>query len=294
MARAPSCVWSMLEGARREASGRVRRHDSTSVDELWRIAMRAWVIRDFGKPNVFETREVPDRAPGPGEVKIRVHATSVNPVDFKLRRGDRPQLAPPEPRILHGDVAGVVEEVGEGVTRVGPGDEVWGCPCGYGPLPGVLADFAIADERLIAKRPASLSDREAAALPLVGLTAMEVFWKAPVGTGDLVLIHGGTGGVGHVALQIAKSRGARVAVTCGSETKAEIARKLGADEIILYRDEKTETYVERLTHGRGFDLVVDTHGGAVLDQSFRAAQTKGRDATNQASGTHELGPAHAR
>lgn len=256
--------------------------------------MRAWVIESFGGPETFHRAELPRPEPGPGEVSIRVAATSVNPVDCKVRRGEIPGLSPAFPAVLHGDVAGTVEAVGAGVEGLEPGDEVYGCVGGYGPTPGVLAELAVADARLIARKPRSLPLADAAALPLVALTAAEGYWKAPVGAGDRVLVHGGTGGVGHLALQLAKARGATVTATCGSPVKLEIAASLGADHTVNHREEEPESYVGRLTGGKGFDVVFDTVGGEVLERSLSAAKLNGTVVTVLARGTHDLAAAHAR
>lgn len=256
--------------------------------------MQAFVIDAFGGPDVFHGAELPRPEPGRGEVLIRVAATSVNPVDYKVRSGAVAAIAPPFPAILHGDVAGTVAAVGQGVSGFAEGDEVYGCVGGVGKVQGVLADFAVADARLVAKTPRTIAVAEAAALPLVAITAWEGLDKAGVGDGQRVLVHGGTGGVGHVALQLAKARGAEVTATCGSAEKAELAARLGADHVVNYRDETVEDYLGRLTGGRGFDVVFDTVGGENLQRSFAAARWNGAVVNIQARGQHDLGLAHLR
>lgn len=253
--------------------------------------MRAWVIEEHGGPEVFKKIELPIPEPGPGEVRVNVAATSVNPVDYKIRSGAAAALAPALPARLHGDVAGTVDAVGQGVDRFSVGDKVYGCVGGCGPAQGVLADVAIADARLLAHAPRSIALEDAAALPLVTITAWEGFDKAglvgarsaagprrfvdPV-DGARVLVHGGTGGVGHVAVQLAKAMGAHVSATGSSSEKAGSARALGADETINYRDEPVKQYLARLTDGEGFDIVFDTVGGDNIARSIEAVKPNGQ------------------
>lgn len=256
--------------------------------------MRAMLLHSFGEIPDFRPADLPMPAIGPGQVLIRVAATSVNPIDIKMRLM-RPAFAPKLPAILGKDVAGVVEAVGPGVTDLKPGDEVYGCPGGVGDLPGALAEFQAADVAFLARKPANLTMRQAAALPLVTLTAWEALLdRAGLSAGESVLVHAGTGGVGHVGVQLAKAFGARVATTVSGETKARIARELGADEVINYRLEAVERYVARATGGKGFDVVFDTVGGANLDASFQAAGIKGRVVSTNTRSTHDLSPMHAK
>ena len=253
------------------------------------ITMQAQVTSSYGAEARFETSQVPSPELEAGHVLIEVKATSLNPIDNKLLRKDlgfNPEL----PAVLHGDVAGVVSAVGPDVQGFVVGDEVYACAGGFAGTPGALAEFMQADARLVAHKSKSLSFAEAAALPLVLLTAWEsLIDGADVQEGEHVLVHGGTGGVGHVAVQLAKARGARVAVTVSSDKKAEIARSLGADDVVMYRDETVEEYVKRLTDGVGFDVVYDTVGGEVFDQSLRATRIRGRVATvTGASGNKTL------
>lgn len=218
--------------------------------------MKAQVIRQFGDQSVFELTEIPKPKIKPGHVLIRIHATSVNPIDYKLRSGYIPQITPSFPAILHSDVAGIIEEVGEGVTTFRAGDEVFACAGGIKNEQGALAEFMLADASLVAKKPASLTMAEAAALPLVSITAWEaLFEKAQIKPNQHVLIHAGTGGVGHIAIQLAKWAGAKVYTTISSDEKARLATALGADVVINYREEKVDDYVKRLTDGKGFDMV---------------------------------------
>ena len=255
--------------------------------------MKAQLLQTFGETPDFRMGETDTPALKPGHVLVRVSATSVNPIDIKMRVM-RPAFAPALPAVLGMDVAGVVEAVGEGVTGFRPGDEVFGCAGGIAGLPGALAELMPCDARLLAPKPANLSMEEAAALPLVTITAWQaLFDRARIQPGHFVLVHAGAGGVGHVAVQLAKAAGARVAATVSSRQKADLAAAMGADDIIDYRREKPEEYVARLTGGRGFDIVFDTVGGANLDASFAAAATGGTVVSTNTRSTHDLSPMHA-
>ena len=244
------------------------------------MTMNAYVINRFGGPEVFEKVSIPRPEPKAGEVLIRVKATSVNPVDYKIRSGVLGVLGPKFPAVLHGDVAGVVEAVGSAVTAFKKGDEVYGCIGGVGARYGALAEYTIAESAMLAKKPSRLTMKEAASLPLVSITAFEALIdRAGVGSGHHVLVYGGTGGVGHVALQIAKAFGARVATTVSSEKKAEIAKSLGADDVANYKAESVANYVARLTDGRGFDVVFDTIGDGNLKVAADAARLNGHVVT---------------
>lgn len=252
--------------------------------------MRAMVIRRFGPPEVFEATELPRPEAGPGEVLIRVAASSVNPVDAKIRRGEVP-VGPEFPAVLHADVAGVVAAVGDGVGDFAPGDEVYGCAGGVRGLPGALAQYMVADARLVAPAPRSLPLVESAALPLVSITAWEALVeRGAVQSGENILVHGGTGGVGHVAVQLGKWRGARVVTTCGSDLKQAQARALGADATLDYTASSPEDWVDRQANGVGFDLVFDTVGGQVLFDSIAATRIKGRVVTISGRSTLDIKP----
>lgn len=256
--------------------------------------MRAWVIEEHGGPEVFRQIELPMPEPGPGEVRIKVAATSVNPVDCKIRSGAAEALCPPKPAILHGDVSGVIDQLGAGVERFEPGQRVYGCVGGCGAVQGVLADYAIADARLIAPAPQSIPLVQAAALPLVTITAWEGWDKVGDLRGKHVLVHAGAGGVGHVALQLAKSRGATVATTTSTSAKAKAATELGADATISYRDQTVEQYVDQLTDGEGFDVVFDTVGGENIAKSVKAVKLNGQVVCIQGRGSIDGGQLHMR
>ncbi|USX19170.1 zinc-dependent alcohol dehydrogenase family protein [Oxalobacteraceae bacterium OTU3REALA1] len=227
--------------------------------------MKAMTLTSFGGPDSFELREVPKPIPQAGQVLVRVHATSINPLDFQVRRGDYPDLVP-LPAITGHDVSGVVETVGPGVTSFAPGDDVWYTPQIFDG-PGSYAEYHVAAESIIGKKPASLSHLEAASLTLVGGTAWEALVvRAGLWVGESVLIHGGAGGVGHVAIQLAKAIGAKVFTTV-REANFEFARSLGADVPIDYEKEDYVDAVMRETGGRGVDVVFDTIGGDTLARS---------------------------
>ena len=188
---------------------------------------------------------------------------------------------------------GVVEMVAPDVQGFQVGDEVYGCAGGLKGSDGALAQWMAADARLLAKKPRTLSMAASAALPLVSITAWDaLFNKAKLTQGQKILIHGGVGGVGHVAVQLAKWRGAHVTATVISDEDFALARELGADEVINAKTEMPDQYVQRLTQGRGFDVVFDTVGGPNLDRSLQAAARNGAVVTTAARSTHDLSPMH--
>jgi NADPH:quinone reductase len=254
--------------------------------------VKAQVLRSFGDPSKFELTDLPTPEVRPGTVLIRVAATSVNQIDLKILAGL--PIAPDLPAVLGCDVAGTVERVGAGVIDFGVGDEVYGCAGGVKGQPGTLAEYMVADARLLAPKPKNLTMHDTAALPLVSITAWDAFERLLLSASDHVLVHGGVGGVGHIAVQLAKATGSRVATTVPSKEGAELARQLGADETINYVEEKVQSYVDRLTAGRGFEAVFDTIGGSNLPNSFAATAYEGRVATTNARTAQELGELHAK
>lgn len=227
----------------------------------------------------------------PNHVVVRVAASSVNPVDCKIRRGDYAPMAPPFPAILHGDVAGTVTAVGKNVTRFKVGDEVYGCAGGVGDTPGALAEYMRADAALLAPKPRALDFAQTAALPLVAITAWEALVaRAHIEPGQRVLIHAAAGGVGHIAIQLAKARGAQVFATASTPEKQQLARTLGADGVIDYRSETVEQYVKRCTAGAGFDIVFDTVGGDTFSHALEAARLRGTVVSILPTATYDLTP----
>ncbi|MDZ5737044.1 zinc-dependent alcohol dehydrogenase family protein [Pseudomonas asiatica] len=224
--------------------------------------MKAMLLKSYGGVDAFELCEVPKPVPLAGQVLVRVHATSINPLDYQVRRGDYHDLVQ-LPAITGHDVSGVVEAVGAGVTAFAPGDEVWYTPQIFGG-PGSYAEYHVAAESIIARKPASLSHLQAASLSLVGGTVWEALVvRAALRVGESILIHGGAGGVGHVAIQLAKAMGARVFTTV-RETNAEFVRGLGADVVIDYEKEDYVAAAMRETNGQGVDVVFDSIGGNTL------------------------------
>lgn len=237
--------------------------------------MRAMFIPKFGGPEVFDMREVERPAPGPGEVLVRVIASGTNPVDAKLRAsGSWAGITPPV--ILGSDVSGVVEEVGPGAAGFEVGDEVYYTPEIFGNQYGSYAEYNAVPASIVAKKPASLSHAEAAAVPLAGGTAWEaIVRRLQVRVGETVLIHGGAGGVGSFAVQIAKAAGARVLATAGPSNQ-ETLKELGADVAIDYHREDFAGTALRETDGAGVDAVFDTVGGELVVKSLTATRPFGR------------------
>lgn len=227
--------------------------------------MKALMLKSFGGPESFELCDVPKPVPGAGQVLVRVYATSINPLDYQVRRGDYCDLVQ-MPAITGHDVSGVVEEVGPGVVSFAPGDEVWYTPQIFEGQ-GSYAEYHVAAESIIGKKPPSLSHLEAASLTLVGGTVWEALTgRAALRVGEGILIHGGAGGVGHIAIQVAKAIGARVFTTV-REANFEFARSMGADVVIDYEKENYVDVINRETDGRGVDVVFDTIGGDTLTRS---------------------------
>lgn len=248
--------------------------------------MRAAILETHNAPLRLSTVSTPEV--GPREVLVRVRASAVNPLDTKIHAGAAAHARHPLPAILGIDLAGVVEQTGRDVTRFKPGDEVYGMTGGVGGVPGSLAEFAAVDADLLAPMPSNLSMREAAALPLIFITAWEgLIDRAALKAGQKVLIHGGAGGVGHVAIQIARAIGADVFATGSAAQRATIE---GFGAVFIDRGTAIEAYVAEHTGGRGFDIVYDTVGGKVLDASFEAVRRFGHVVSALGWGTHALAP----
>ncbi|MCB9596739.1 MAG: NADP-dependent oxidoreductase [Sandaracinaceae bacterium] len=234
--------------------------------------MRAARIHDYGPPDVLRVDEVPDPQPGPRDLLVRVHAASVNPVDYKIRSGgQRALIHYTLPWILGLDFSGEVVAVGSRVTRFAVGDHVYGSPTHR--RPGTYAELLCVDERQAARKPRNMSHAEAASIPLVGMTA----WGALVVQGRLkagqkALIHAGSGGVGTFAIQLAKSLGAYVATTC-SARNVDLCRSVGADEVIDYNEQRFDEVL------KDYDYVLDALGGETRERSFRVLRRGGRLAT---------------
>ena len=255
--------------------------------------MKAMILETYGPEATFVAAERETPEAGAGEVLVKVTATSVNTVDTMIRQLGQEQLplSPDLPAILGMDFAGTIEAIGEGVTGFQVGDEVYGCAGGLMALQGALAEYIPADARLIAHKPKSLSMKQAAALPLVGITAYEGLTRAGIASGQKVLVQGGAGGVGHVAVQLAKHFGAEVYATGAGGPQTPIIETYGATAI-NFLEERVSDYVEKYTGGAGFDLVFDSVGGANMTNSFEAARLNGNVATTVALVELDLSPAH--
>ena len=241
--------------------------------------MKAMIINKYGKDAIFEKQEVSIPNLKSGEVLIKIAASSVNTVDTMIRKmGKELPLSPDAPAILGMDVAGEIEAIATDVTQFKVGDEVYGCVDGLSDLQGTLAEYVAADSKLIAKKPKNISMKEAAAIPLVGITAYEGLIRAGIKPNQKVLVHGGSGGVGHIALQLAKHFGAKVYSTGGGEKQMSLIEQLGATAI-NYKTETVDEYVEEHTNGKGFDVVYDSVGAKNLINSFNAAALNGQIAT---------------
>lgn len=229
--------------------------------------MKAVRIHRFGGPEVMEMEDVPIPEPGEGEVLVRTRGASVNPVDYKTRQGQFPPIDEGKlPITLGRDVSGIVERCGPGVRQLSPGDEVYAL---LGPDRGAFAEFVVLTESEAAKKPTSLSHPEAAAVPLAALTAWQgLFDHGRLAAGQRVLIHGGAGGVGHLAVQFAKQRGATVLTTV-SGADIEFARGLAADEVIDYKAERFEDVAGEI------DVVFDLVAGETQQRSWSVLKPHG-------------------
>lgn len=231
---------------------------------------------------------LPRPTAAPGQVLVRVLASGVNPLDLKIRSGGAAHARHPLPAVLGIDLAGTVEVVGAGVSEFAVGDQVYGMTGGVSGHQGSLAEYAAVDAALLARKPANLSFREAAAIPLVFITAWEgLIDHAKLQAGQTVLVQGGAGGVGSMAVQVARAFGAKVYAT-ESDKKRSIVESLGAT--FIERSTPIEEIRGRHTGGRGFDIVFDTVGGAVLDASFALVKRFGHVVSALGWGTHALAP----
>ncbi len=231
--------------------------------------MKAIAIKQYGGKEQLKEINIPKPTPKEKQVIVKLHATSINPIDWKLREGYLKAMMPFEfPIILGWDVAGIVEEVGEHVQDFKVGDRVFARP--ETTNRGTYAEYTIVDTHLLAKIPDNISFEEAACVPLAGLTAWQcLFDFGNIQKGDKVLIHAGAGGVGTFAIQLAKSVGAYVAATAGTHN-VEFLKSLGADEVIDY---KKQDFEKVLTE---FDFVLDSLGGENQEKSFTILKVGGK------------------
>jgi NADPH2:quinone reductase len=251
------------------------------------MSMQSLVVTRCNGP--LELTQVRKPEPASSEVLVRVAASGLNPLDAKIRAGSAAHAKHPLPLVLGIDMAGVVEAVGPGVTTFKPGDEVYGMTGGVGGIPGSLSQYVAVDPQLLALKPSNLAMREAAALPLAFITSYSgIVDRAHLQSGRTVLVHGGAGGVGHVSVQLARALGAKVWATV-SARDFDVVTRFGAIPID-YKSQTVEQYVQAFTEGEGFDLVVDTVGGATLDASFTAVRHFGHVVSALGWGTHSLAP----
>lgn len=249
--------------------------------------MQAVVVENVDGP--FVVKDIPRPVAGPGQVLVEIQASGVNPLDLKIRAGAAEHARHALPAILGIDLAGVVDAVGPGVTTFRVGDEVYGMTGGVGGVQGSLAEYAAVDADLLALKPSHFTMREAASLPLVFITAWEgLVDRAHMSAGQTVLVQGGAGGVGSIAIQIARAFNATVFAT-GAASRASVIEQLGATPID-HTKMQVEDYVAAFTSGRGFDVVYDTAGGASLDASFKAISRFGHVVSALGWGTHALAP----
>ncbi|MCM1984145.1 zinc-dependent alcohol dehydrogenase family protein [Lyngbya confervoides] len=242
--------------------------------------MKAVLLQRPGDPTTLSYQSYPDpQIQQPHQLKIQIKAAGVNPIDTKLR--SRGTFYPDQmPAILGCDGSGVVVELGSEVTHFQIGDEVYFCRGGLGDIPGTYCDLTVLEAQYVAPKPQNLDFVQAAAAPLVLITAWEALYdRAQIQPDHTVFVQGGSGGVGHVAIQLAKQRGARVCTTVSTPQKARLAREWGADQVIQYPIESVEEAVRDWTEGVGVDVALDTLGGASLSQCFELARPYGRVVT---------------
>jgi len=241
--------------------------------------MRSVIMTKVGSPEVLEYRDIDKpNIKSTTELLIRIQAAGVNPIDTKLRQG----LYPMDnlPAVLGCDGSGTVEAVGSEVSKFKVGDDVYFFHGGVGSIQGNYAEFRTIEERFLARKPASLNFTEAAAAPLALITAWETLHdRAQIKSGQTVFINAGAGGVGHLAIQLAKIAGANVCTTASSEEKSDFVRSLGADLVINY---KIQDFVEAIldwTDSKGVDVVMDNVGGEWIEKSFSAVAHYGHFVT---------------
>lgn len=232
--------------------------------------MKAAQFAMYGGPEVIEVNEVPNPTPAKNQVLIQVYTATINPFDYKVRRGYMKDMMPLKlPLTLGGNLSGVVTELGAEVTNFKVGDEVFGQSYAFGGGSGTIAEFAVAGVDNIALKPKKVNHIESGSLPLVGVSAIQALEQhINIQSKQKILIHGGAGGIGSIAIQLAKHLGLYVATTASSKD-TDFVKSLGADEVIDYKKEKFE---EKLS---GFDAVFDTVGGDTTDKSFKVLRRGG-------------------
>ncbi|SHL76145.1 zinc-dependent alcohol dehydrogenase family protein [Chryseobacterium polytrichastri] len=250
--------------------------------------MKAQVLEQFGSPLTIKEIDKPE--PKDHEVLVKIKASGLNPLDIKIKNGQAAHAEAILPMILGLDMSGIIEKIGKEVHNFKVGDEVFGLVGGVADIQGTLAEYIAVDADLLALKPKNISFREAAAAPLVFITAWEaVVDQINIKKDQTILIHGGNGGVGHVAIQIANAKEAKVYTTISSPP-SEFIKKHNVIAID-YNKSSVEEYVTKYTDGEGFDAVLDTVGGTVLENSFKAVKRySGHVASILGWGMHSLAP----
>lgn len=243
----------------------------------------AWKMHEPGAPEVLHLATCTLTKPVGHQVLVRVEAAGFNPIDTKIRAGVA--AIAPESGVLGVDVSGVIEAIGSDVTRFRPGDAVYGCAGGVRGHGGALAQYMLADARLLAKAPQSIPLAQAAGLPVPSLTALALQRRLNLQPQDELCVLGGSGAVGQMIIQLARRTGCRVVGSAGSEARLQLIRQAGAQACLHH---------EVSALARHFPKVVDTFGGPALQQALQLAAPGGQVATINARGQHELGLAHAK
>ncbi len=255
--------------------------------------MRAAYFTATGGPEVIQVGELPMPEPRTGQVRVRVLAAAINPIDTYIRSGLAP-MPLPQPAITGTDFAGVVDAVGPEATRFKVGDRVWGSNQGLLGRQGTCAEYICVDQEWAYPTPPNVSDEQAAAGALVGITAhLGLFDRAKLQPGEWVFVNGGTGGVGSMVVQMARIVGAHVITTVGSPQKAAMARELGADVVVNYKTEDVAQAIRTATAGRGVDVWYETQPPSDLDRTIDLTRMRGRIvvmAGRQARPTFPNGP----
>lgn len=238
--------------------------------------MQAVIMTATGGSDVLQLSELPLPAiTTPTQVRVRLKAAGINPIDTKVRRNGT-FLPDSLPAVLGCDGAGIIDAVGAEVKRFKPGDAVYFCYGGIGTRAGNYAEYTVVEEHVLARKPESLDFVQAAAVPLVAITAWEALHdRARLEAGQTALVQAGAGGVGHVAIQLAQAAGARVATTVSSNDKAEFVRECGAELPILYTETDVSRAVMDWTDNQGVNIGMDNVGGKVLEQTFSTVKFYG-------------------